>query len=283
MKYSLLALAMVSCFTSISALADYGQSGRYKTPACQPTLNSVVAANRQTTISAVSTNVNYAETDSAGLLDTEDGYIPGFSVTASYMGALFYQCEYLRAEFSQVSGTLGYVGSYIGSGEGYGSVTASSDALLDDFSFRFGEGFEVGRAAMLTPYVELGYHTWERGINEGETYSHGYAGLGIMAQYAPVKSLVFSLNAMVGTTLNPSISIAGDYGFDAELGPSPITNLGLGVDYAILDSIHVSLSVDRTSFEYGQSGAHLTDIGLMYEPDSSTTYTTYKVGFGYAF
>ncbi len=247
----------------------------------------IVAANRQVGIQYVSTYVDYTETGNGylgtntGVLDTERGWVPGVGVSFSSMWGD--QHFYINAQVSQNTGSTQYVGSLIGGT--YGSVVAWSTATLIDRSVRFGKGFAIGGSMMATPYAEVGMHEWDRGVNFGETYTHNYVGLGILGQYSPVTRLVISANALVGSTFASYISVAGPFGFSGDLGNSALYKAGLSVDYAFTRHFHGNAGIDYTRFSYGMSSPSVVAGGafIVWEPDSSTRYTTARIGLGYSF
>ena len=254
----------------------------------------IKAADNQAGFQVISTKVNYTETGNGilgsptGTLDTETGSVRGFALSASRMwGARNY---YLESSFSRNNGHTKYIGASIGGGP-YGSVVTQSGATLTDFNLRLGRGVvinddEAGMydQVMAVPYFELGYHRWDRGVNYGETYTHEYFGIGILGQYSPSSMLVISANALIGQTFNSNISVAGPGGFSGSLGDSTLNKFGLKFDFKITGRLHANIGIDYTSFEYGMSDLYPIGGGFVaWEPDSSTTYTTYNVGLGYAF
>jgi len=59
--------------------------------------------------------------------------------------------------------------------------------------------------------------------------------------------------------------------------------LGLSADYAITRELHANLGVDYTKFSYGASATYIAAPNYVWEPSSTTKYTTYKIGLAYAF
>ena len=137
---------------------------------------------------------------------------------------------------------------------------------------------------MLTPYLELGSHQWDRGVNSGETYTHNYYGIGALGQYSPVSKLVLSANVLYGTTYGSYIKVNGPFGFSGGLGDSTLNKFGVAADYAFTKNFHGNVGVDYMSFKYGMSSVYPVGGGFVaWEPASKTTYTMVKVGLGYAF
>ena len=262
--------------------------------------SEIKSSNNQVSIQAISTNVNYTETGSGtlgsptGTLDTEVGDIPGFGISISTMTGD--NNQYFEAEYDHSSGNTTYTGGLTGSSPTpYGSVVGASSATLTNFSGRFGKGLVIGNdrpdlvdSFMLTPYVELGHHKWDRGINYGEVYTNDYFAIGTLWQFSSINSnLVVSANAMLGTTFRSKVVVnsgTGLIGSSYPLGNSTLYKVGLSADYAISKHVHGNVGVDYTSFGYGMSPVYPAGAGFVsWEPGSSTNYTTFKLGLGYGF
>lgn len=248
----------------------------------------IITSNNQICIQSISTRVDYTETGGsygipAGILDTETGWVSGYGLSISTMRNLWLGNDYLAAKYSNNDGNTNYVGALL-SGGNYGSYVSTSRASLTDYSFRYGKGFTLDKDTMATPYLELGHHQWERGVNYGETYTHYHFGLGVLGQYSPVGQLVFTANALIGSTAGSYISVAGPGGFAGALGNSPLFQAGISVDYEFAQNFHGNIGIDYTSFRYGASNLYPAGSGIVqWEPDSSTKYTILKLGLGYAY
>lgn len=251
-------------------------------------VSDIKSANNQLGIQLISTNVDYTETGNGilgsmtGTLDTEAGHVPGIGLSLSVMRDIWLGNDYFEAEHDVSRGHTNYVGGFQNPPTPYGSVTGTSSAKLINFSARYGKGFVVNDQFMLTPYAELGRHQWDRGVNLGETYVHGYYGIGLLAQYSPASKLVLSANALAGNTFGSNIVVNG--AFSGPLGNSVLTRIGVAADYALARNIHANIGVDYTSFSYGISNLYPAGSNLFtWEPDSKTNYTTLRIGLGYAF
>ncbi len=249
-------------------------------------ITDIKTANNQAAIQYTSTQVNYKETDSNGnTLDTENGAVPGVAVLFTTMADWWLGNDYLQVEYSRNSGSTTYIGAPLNGNAPFGSISAQDSAVLIDYDLRYGKGFILQDNVMLTPYVEIGHHEWDRGVNAGETYSNKYYGVGALGQYSPVRKLVFTANAFVGRTYHATIDLSPDpYGIlpsgSSDLGSSNLYKIGLGADYALTPNIHLDAGVDYNQFRYGNGIFGNTIYG---EPNSSTRYTTVKLGLGYAF
>lgn len=252
--------------------------------------SGIQSANNQIGVQSISTNVDYIETGNGrlgttiGTLDTESGPVPGFAVYLSSMGDVLFGNDYLKATFDYSSGHTNYVGSL--QGGTFGSVVQTSGAIFTNFSARYGRGFAGGNASMLTPYIEIGAHQWERGVNYGETYTHQYSGLGVLAQYLLGRGLVLAVDGMYGRTSDSAIVInsgPGLIGFSGPLGNSDLYRLGISLDYALDQKLHATLGIDYSAFIYGISAVYPSGNSSIWEPDSQTKYTTFRIGLGKEF
>jgi hypothetical protein len=246
-------------------------------------MQEIKQSNSQVGLQSVVLRVDYGEMDNAGtLLDTEKGSVPGKAISFTNMWGN--DNSYFQVQYSRNEGTTDYVGGYLSPPTPYGSVVATSTAILTNYSMRLGTGIALSRFAnkgianMLTPYFELGRQEWYRGVNDGETYTHNYYGIGLLWQMSSSASqLVFSVNGMAGQTFGANIDVSGV--FSDALGSSPLYQAGLNIDYALSKILHVNAGVNYVRFDYGKSAAY----SGYYEPDSSSTYLVYKAGLGLAF
>lgn len=280
-------------------------------------LDDIISANSQVGVQFVTTDIDYTEKSKEGkIVDTETGFLPGFGVSLSVMKNLFLGNDYFAFQFSQVHGDTHYVGSsavpfLLNSNieNDYGSLKQDNRASLIDFSGRFGKGFELNDTLLATPYVEIGHHNWNRKIisttpslvpaalpgslGNNEDYNNYYYAFGSMLQFSPYRSLVFTLNAMVGSTFSSTMKSSGVTQILTAIGPngeagtlnlgsSVFYKVGLGFDYAVYKNFHVNAAAEYVGFDYGRS-IMTGPTASYYEPDSQTNYTTVKAGIGYAF
>jgi hypothetical protein len=252
-----------------------------------PYVNDILKANNQISLDAVGTNIDYAESYpdhvQPGVFDQEKGWVPGLSVTGSWMGDLNgIHNLYAMGRGTWINGHTDYWAS--------NGLTNSDGASVWDADFRLGKGFDIGTNSMLTPYIGAGGHWWSRNLvgpgGYHEDYSHGYAGAGLMFQVAPVSRLVLSVNGLVGSTFNSSMSTSNNGGapinpYTYGLGNSVMYMAGISADYAFTEHLHGNIGFDYMHFAYGQSAPSPIDASL--EPDSRTDYYTVRAGLGYSF
>ncbi|ABR91267.1 Hypothetical protein mma_1786 [Janthinobacterium sp. Marseille] len=251
-------------------------------------IQEIKSSNNQIGFQGISSYVDYKETNdgrfgtTVGTLNTEKGWVPGFAVSASAMQDWLFGNDYLQFQYSRNKGHTDYTGSLL-TGGAFGSAVQQNDATLIDYSLRWGKGFSVNQAMMLTPYLELGRHEWKRGVNQGETYTNNYYGIGALAQYSPMPRLVLSANALIGRTSGADISVGGPLGFNGSLGNSNLYKVGLSADYAFSQRFRGNVGLNYSAFKYGASANYPVGGTVTWEPDSRTRYTTISAGVGYAF
>jgi hypothetical protein len=207
-------------------------------------------------------------------------------ISASIAKDLLFKNDYLGIDFSKTNGNTNYVGAP--QGGNYGDMRLTSGAQTTDIAVRYGKSYEISHSSSLTPYAELGYHEWIRGVNTGETYTHKHYGVGALAQFSPVSNLVLSANAMIGKTFDSNISVNEiDHqvsSFSESLGDSTITKIGIAADFALAKNFHGNVGINRTNFEYGAGATKDNTLaGPVWEPASKTTLTNIEIGLGYAF
>jgi hypothetical protein len=282
---------------STTAFADPTSNSRStgKSVSSAGTSSDIKASNNQIGLQSISTNVNYTEVGNGvqttpGTLDTESGPVHGQAYYVSAMNDVLFGNDYFKGTYDQSAGVTNYVGGTLNPPSAYGSVTSTSGATLTNYTLRYGKGFPVRGTSMLTPYVEIGSHKWDRGVNYGETYSHNYFGIGLLNQYSLGNSLVLSVDAMFGHTRDSTISVTSSpsgvpaasqiTGFTTALGDSTLYRVGLSFDYGLGPRVHLNAGVDYSAFIYGISATQPS--GLL-EPDSRTNYTTVRFGLGFGF
>ena len=248
----------------------------------------IVRANNQVSVDFVETNINYGPEFLTGVgtpLDSEKGWVPGFSVTGSLMNNIGSLCNvYLMGRFTWVEGNTQYWASG-------GPVTSSTDnATVNNADFRLGKGFSLGPNAMLTPFVGGGTNWWDRFLTGpfgyDEKYSHGYVGGGAMLQFSPAARWVLSVDGLVGETIASSMATSTTPGGSPVIFPQTYTLgsklmyvVGGSIDYAFSQHWHANVGVEYVHFAYGQSPVSPIDGSL--EPNSTTSYLSLSVGAGF--
>ena len=267
----------------------------------------ILRANNQISVDFSAINMDYREYNQppaggvglpsplpqGAVINSEKGWVPGVAVTGSYMSDCSSTISnlYLFARGSYHSGHTDYYNNTA-------LVAASDPAKMWDGDFRVGKGFLVSSNVMLTPYIGGGVHAWDRTIVAVPTgafvekYSHGYAGVGLLLQFAVAPRVVLSAYGFGGGTFSSQMNFDGTTALNyATLGPvhtyslgnSGIAKAGASVDYAFTDSWHVNAGVDYTYFKYGASRQELLPTFTTYEPPSRTSDIRVSAGIGYSF
>jgi hypothetical protein len=257
----------------------------------------IVRANNQVSADFVETYINYGpEVITPGTfgfagetgipLDSEKGWVPGFSVTGSLMNNIGSLCNiYLMGRFTGLYGNTQYWASS-------GPTLSNTDgAAVNNTDFRLGKGFSLGPNWMLTPYVGTGTNWWDRFLSGpfgyDEKYTHAYVGGGLLLQVSPAPRWVLSADGLVGTTVDSAMTTTTTAGGSSavfpqtyKLGSKLMYMAGGSIDYAFSQHWHANVGVEYVHFEYGQSPLSPIDFSL--EPNSTTSYLTVSVGAGFA-
>ncbi|NWD73582.1 porin [Pseudomonas gingeri] len=251
--------------------------------------DDIKASNNQFDIQAISTKVDYKETNDgrggslAGKFYTESGHIPGFSLSFSMMNDVLLDNDYLQLQYSKSDGDTDYKG-VLRPTRVYGTASGQVGSTISDYSLRWGKGFAFDGAFMITPYGELGRHEQQIKSSSDATFTHNWYGVGTLAQYSPFSRLVLTANALIGRTFAADYNQNGPTAFSGALGDSNLYKVGLSTDYAFTKNFHGNVGIDYTSFKYGSSATHRAQNGEgVWMPSSQTDDTTLKIGVGYAF
>lgn len=174
--------------------------------------------------------------------------------------------------------------------DGSGALTpakAVTDNKFIDLATNLGLRMNVSQDIAIVPYGELGVRLWERTLGKGtegsfvEDYQHAYVGAGLRTLWSPMKHLTLEAQGMLGKTLKSRMSTGGT---DFDLGSKPVYQAGLGVDYAILDSVHVNMGYQYERFAYGESAwVQIDSTSSAMEPSSKTERNRFTVGIGMGF
>ncbi|WP_297360307.1 hypothetical protein [Acidiferrobacter sp.] len=215
-------------------------------------------------------------------LDREFGFISGLHASAS--GLLFDDRVYTRLAYDRVSGHVRYQGY---SQSGAAIPDGVSGAMISGYGIRLGATFPDG-PVMAVPFLEYGHHAWRRLIGVGtaqayeEDYHHDYVALGALIQVALTRTLVGSIYAAAGRTLNPSIAVAS-LGFSQGLGTSALIKAGASLDLWLSHRLGLYAAVRYTRFSYGQSAPQESGNLVIMEPQSNTVMADYEGGLRFVF
>lgn len=256
---------------------------------------TLLAVNNQARIQLINTDLDYDEYSGEygtvpGLLSSESGANSGVSFSLSMLRDVIFGNDYFNLQYSRVRGNTNYVGSTFEASAGYGSLRDTSGAKLTDFSMSYGKSIQITPSFLLTPYIQVAHHEWQRLVNNGQTYRHEVIGLGVMSQLSLNNKLVLGANVMLGRLVDSRINVKAIESlfpsFKTALGNAVLCKAGVNADYAFTQHIHANIGFDYSRFKYDDSAIvyfpNNPAVRAVYEPKSDSTYRTLSVGLGYA-
>jgi len=248
----------------------------------QATLN----AENNVSVHLSALHFQYHENATEGTGDDENGFAPGFGISASvllpqrglptdYYAALIY-------DFS--AGNFTYGGHYLESGL---PATATDRAVLNRVEARLGVGVPLIGGAELIPFAAFGYQAWNRNddlkgaIGSDELYTSGLAGAGLKLDLPVSPVLVLSGTAEMLALIGANVDNDG-FGLSHSMGISGEERVTLGLDYAVHGALHVTAAGYYEHFNYAGFRPSAATYYL-YEPLSTTTQIGGDVGLAYSF
>ncbi len=197
-----------------------------------------------------------------------------------------YRLNAVDGSYSQIDVTLlllagktDYVGAYLGSGGGYGSVKSSTDNAIVNLDADYLYGMLLSQKLYLLGGAAFGYREWERSLsaNQVEVYSWFYLEPKIGLKYLLQRS---SLGATMGYKygLNPEMTATGIDG-TFKLGAANTLNISLKASYEIslhsevfCEYIYENQVIEKSNVVYASDGN-----GYL-EPDSEANNQYIKLG-----
>ncbi len=252
---------------------------------------ALIDYNNNASIAFIQRHVEYGERLSppnGPYFDTESGFIKGGRVTLSGMRNAGTRNMYFHVSYSQVTGSLAYVGGINGSNA---ALVEPHNAHMTDIGLRLGKGFMVANDMMLIPYIGYGVHHWGRSESASvsapydyyESYRNDYAAFGVLWQMEFFRRLVTSVNLAYGRTIHPTIS-APALGIAEGLGPKPWRRAGTEIEFFITHHSAIFMSATFTQFQYGAGPVVVGSSGFVgNEPFSQTEITDYALGARFLF
>ncbi|CAB3780223.1 outer membrane protein [Pararobbsia alpina] len=251
--------------------------------------DAILNANNQVSLSGGASNLNYKEISRAEVpttMNSETGTQAAIGISTSRQGSIFgIKDVYTSVSSSFAFGNTAYDGHLLDAT--FTPQKATSKNFTTDVQLRLGKAFRFGVRSQfqVVPFVQYGYHYWNRDAAslETEEYSHNAFGGGVLIQGAPTDKLVLSLDVAVSGMVGAQMK---EVGFPAaQLESRPITQVGVGVDYAVTKHLHVNVNYKYSNYRYGISNSVTDATGRwsIYEPDSRTTQQLVMFGVGYSF
>ena len=194
--------------------------------------------------SLVGFSMDYREyDDNSQILDSEKS---DFTQMMGVDLGMTYRLSGVDNDYSQIdvsllllAGQTDYVGAYLGSGSGYGSVKGNSDNTIVNFNTEYLYGLSLSQKLYFLGGAAFGYREWERSLSKDqvEVYSWFYMEPKVGMKYLFQKS---SLYGIVGYKygISPEMTATGIDG-TFKLGAANTLNFSLKASYEM--SLHSEL------------------------------------------
>jgi len=250
---------------------------------------SAEAKDSKVAISLISMRMDYREYDNSGsILDSEKS---DFSDIAGI--GLKYSYKFLKAEdtYSQIDvnymgvyGHTDYVGSLLGSGNPYGSVTGKTHNSVHDIETVYKKYHYIGGPFEFHYGLGAGYRSWRRELsaNQVETYKWFSIRPLIGLQILSTKLLSFGIEAQYQYGINPTMDSSNPSGkFD--LGSADIIQVNLNINYVYNSDIDLF-----TKFKFEEQSIDRSNVVMIggtsyFEPDSTAKNQYLEIGLAFKF
>ncbi|MEN4052754.1 MULTISPECIES: hypothetical protein [Sulfurimonas] len=231
-------------------------------------------------ISFVGMNMDYREYDRSGnILDSEkSNYLDVIGAEFEYR---YFLDERSNIDFKVlgVEGESEYVGSYIGSGAGYGSVVSTTSNAIRDISLGYNATNISDFNIMMLGGLGLGYRYWQRTLSSTQVEVYEWYSLRANVGMRFVhKNLTASLIAEYQYGIKPTMTATG-IADDFELSSANIVKLSLPIRYMISENIDLICTYVFEYQEIQESNVVYDAAANGYVEPDSTAYNQYlKVG-----
>ncbi len=247
---------------------------------------SVYASPYTFSMSGDTTQFDYAETNSAGLLDTETnqfGDISGFSVNLEPK----YEGFYLGGSYAQ--GRTDYIGGTLDNPT-YGSHLTTTQNQIMDTCFGYKTTIVADNGTTEIPIkFGLGYRGWLRELQStatvsgyDELYEWGYYDLGIGLHTKFSRDITFGIDANYRWAFNPQM-YENYYGTTFKLNNVYGYKIAIPLEIALNHSWNAFFIYTYEYWNIGASDRVNVGIYQLYEPDSETKNQTLSIGLSYRF
>lgn len=244
--------------------------------------SSLHASTYSFSISADTTEFDYAETGSTGLLDTETnkyGDISGFTFNLEPRQNGFY------VGGSYAKGNTDYIGG-TNINPTYGSHRTTTHNTLLDYSVGYkATAFLENRNMEIPIKFGLGYRGWLREIQSTSTvsgydelYEWQYFDCGIGLHYSPSSKIAVGADVNYRKAINAEM-YENWHGYTFKLKNVYGYKITVPIEYTMNPAWSTFLTYNYEYWNIGASDA----IGGYYEPDSETKNETLSVGIKYKF
>lgn len=245
-------------------------------------INDIRASDSALEFDVGGTDLKYGETNSGTTLDTETGWMPSFDAGLTWLmpsNASIFSDTYLHLDGQATFGNTHYNGGLQNLQTGV--VTPYSGTTNDQIyqiNGKIGHFFAVDEGVAVTPYIDLGFRSWQRQLTGpggyNESYTNGEAMGGLMLQVSPIPRLVLSASGAIGSTLGPEMNTQGT---TYNLGSSTVWRADGKLGFALTPKFELTGDVQYSGFAYDQSQT----LGGGFEPNSYTHQLTLLTGIAY--
>jgi hypothetical protein len=214
--------------------------------------------------------LNYKEAVSP-LPDSQHGWTPSIGLGIGYMA---YSNLYVALDAAFSSGSDHYNGAFLNAPTV--PVSGTTQERIFTVDGKLGHGFALRSDAMATPYIDLGFRSWNRNLGSGQIERYRNADVlgGAMLQFMPTDRLILSAYGAAGMTFMAKLKAEGD---TFTLGDGGIYKFGGRVGYIMTEHFELFSTLDFDHFRYVKSNV----VHGAFEPSSNTTETTLRVGVSY--
>lgn len=247
--------------------------------------NSLYAGNTYS-LSLVNMEMDYREyNDNGQILDSEQsssilGFELGYGIDIESS-----EDRTSNVEFKALvlHGDTDYIGSYLGSGQPYGSVKSTTSNLLYDLSLDWTQK-DLLKGFGITYGMGVGYHSWYRELSstQNELYHWFYITpiFGLSAEISEKLNIVALLKYKIG--MSPKMeanTIAGEF----RLGSADTFEINVPITYSYDEQIDLFATYvySRQTIKksnYIQQGSY-----IYWEPDSTTNDNYLKIGVSFKY
>jgi len=206
--------------------------------------------------------------------DTVRGVIPGFNFN---IRSDFFRKIYTDFYADLSVGKLTYDGAY--QDPPHNPYVYDNSHVVINTDVKLGYIFIDGQSVQVIPYIGVGYHFWDRGLNDPmnrEKYQNFNAIFGVKLNCAVTDDLFISPYVNAGKTFGAKMKKVLS-GRDYDLGSKPIYQTGLEMNYRLHDDLFLTGFANYTHFQYGKSQV----VSGFFEPDSRTNEIKVGVGIRY--
>ncbi|MFK5937993.1 MAG: hypothetical protein QM497_06290 [Sulfurimonas sp.] len=250
---------------------------------------SAVEKDSKVAISLISMRMDYREYDNSGsILDSEKSNfldIAGIGLKYSY--------KLLKAEdtYSQIDvnymgvyGHTDYVGSFLGSGNPYGSVTSKTHNSVHDIEVVYKKYHYMGGPFELHYGLGVGYRSWKRELSASQIETYKWFSLRplIGLQILSTKVLSFGIETQYQYGINPTMD-SSNPSASFDLGSADIIQVDMNINYIYNSDIDLF-----TKFRFEEQSIDRSNVVVVgstgyFEPDSTAKNQYLEIGLAFKF